>query len=127
MIKPDVYTNTGKIIDCIYKSGFIISNLKMGRMTPNIAGEFYQEHRGKGFYGDLVNFMTSDVVTGIEMVSDSAVDKWRKQIGPTDSQRAKVEDPNSIRALFGTDGRRNAVHGSDSGPSYKREMQLFFD
>lgn len=126
MIKPDAYTSTGKIIDAIYQNGFIISKLKMSRFHPSIAAEFYGEHKGKPFYGDLVNFMTSDVVTGMEMVSENAIERWRSLIGPTNSLVAKQNAPSSIRSIFGTDGTRNAVHGSDSGPSVKRETDFFF-
>ena len=58
--------------------------------------------------------MKSDVNVGMELVGDGSVDGWRQFIGPTNTQTALVEAPNSIRALFGTDGTKNAVHGSDS-------------
>lgn len=89
MIKPDNYTNTGKILDAIYQNGFVISKLKMGRFTPETAGQFYQEHRGKPFYNGLVDFMTSDVVSGLELVAENAVNGWRQFIGPTNSLTAK--------------------------------------
>jgi nucleoside-diphosphate kinase len=89
MIKPDAYTSTGKIIDQIFQSGFMISKLKMTRFTPESAGVFYGEHKGKGFYNDLVNFVTSDVVTGMELVAENAVERWRQTIGPTNTFNAK--------------------------------------
>ncbi len=89
MIKPDAYTSTGKIIDKIYQNGFMISKLKMTRFTPESAGQFYGEHKGKPFFNDLMNFVTSDVVTGIELVAENAVEKWRHTIGPTNSFNAK--------------------------------------
>lgn len=89
MIKPDAYTNTGKIIDAIYQNGFIISKLKMSKFTPGSAGEFYGDHKGKPFYNDLMGFITSDVVTGIELISENAVAKWRNLIGPTNALQAK--------------------------------------
>jgi nucleoside-diphosphate kinase len=126
MIKPDQYTNTGKIIDAIYQNGFVISKLKMGKFSGESAGAFYGEHKGKPFYNGLIEFMTSDVVTGMELVAENAVEGWRKLIGPTRTSVAKTQAPNSIRAIFGTDDTRNAVHGSDSGPSWKRETDFFF-
>jgi nucleoside-diphosphate kinase len=126
MIKPDVYTHTGKIIDALCSNGFVISKLKMTRMNKAVSGNFYQEHTGKPFFGDLQAFMESDVVTGMELINEGAVDKWRNLIGPTNSLEAKSTAPNSIRGVFGTDGTRNAVHGSDSGPSCKREVDIFF-
>lgn len=126
MIKPDAYAHTGKIIDAIQNNGFVISKLKMTRFNPTTAGVFYGEHKGKPFYNDLMNFVSSDVVTGMELVAENAIEKWRGLIGPTNSNQAKLNAPNTLRAVFGTDGTRNAVHGSDSGPSVKREEDFFF-
>jgi nucleoside-diphosphate kinase len=126
MIKPDAYTSTGKIIDAIYQNGFMISKLKMARFTPETAGTFYGEHRGKPFFNELMGFVTSDVVTGLELVAENAVEKWRHTIGPTKTLLARQNAPGTIRALFGTDDTKNAVHGSDSGPSWKRETDFFF-
>mmetsp|Transcript_18717 Transcript_18717/g.13550 ORF Transcript_18717/g.13550 Transcript_18717/m.13550 type:complete len:90 (-) Transcript_18717:598-867(-) len=89
MIKPDAYTSTGKILDAIYANGFIVSRLKMARFNSGTAGEFYGEHRGKPFFNDLMNFVTSDVVTGIELVNEGSIEKWRALIGPTNSLVAK--------------------------------------
>ena len=77
MIKPDAYTSTGKIIDAIYQSGFKISKLKMSRFNANTVGNFYGEHKGKPFYNGLSDFIQSDVVSGIELVAENAVEKWR--------------------------------------------------
>ena len=68
----------------------MISKLKMGRFTNESAGQFYAEHRGKPFYNGLMDFMTSDVVTGLELVAENAVEKWRQFIGPTKTSLAKV-------------------------------------
>ena len=62
----------------------------------------------------------------MELVADNAIDKWRETIGPTNTQKAKAEAPGSLRALFGTDGTKNAVHGSDSVGSVKREVDYWF-
>mmetsp|Transcript_187 Transcript_187/g.209 ORF Transcript_187/g.209 Transcript_187/m.209 type:complete len:99 (+) Transcript_187:484-780(+) len=70
--------------------------------------------------------MTSDVVVGMELVKDNAVSEWRAVIGPTNSHKAREEAPQSIRAYFGTDGQKNAVHGSDSQASMKREIEYWF-
>ena len=86
--------------------------------TPSHTDEFYAEHKGKPFFADLSSFMQSDVSTGMELVAENAIQKFRDLLGPRESATAKVEAPNSLRAMFGTDGRRNAAHGSDSGPNY---------
>lgn len=127
MIKPDSYMNIGKIIDMIYnEGGFSISKLKMTRFRMEEAAEFYQEHKGKSFYDNLINFMTSDYIVGMELVKKDAIKSWRDFIGPTNSQTAKQTAPNSIRAIFGTDGTKNAVHGSDSNSAVDREIGIVF-
>lgn len=125
IIKPDCYTQTGKIIDAIYQNGFTISKLKMSKFSrPQQTDEFYQEHKGKPFFADLSAFMQSDVVTGLELVGDNAVQNFRSLLGPTDSKSAPK---NTLRGIFGTDGMRNAVHASASASDFNRECSLFFN
>merc|ERR1711935_1198411 len=88
--------------------------------------QFYAEHVGKSFYGDLSSAMTSDVCIGMELVRENAVNAWREVIGPTNSGNAKKEAPRSIRAKFGVDGTLNAVHGADAPTSYQRECEFWF-
>ena len=70
--------------------------------------------------------MCTDVTIGMELVKDNAIDGFRAFLGPTNSEKAKQEAPNTIRAMFGTDGRRNAMHASDSRTSYKTESSFWF-
>lgn len=126
MIKPDAYLNIGKILSMIYQAGFKIHRMKMSRFNEDTAGVFYGEHKGKHFYPGLVDFVTSDVCVGMELVRHDAILAWRELLGPTNTQRAQEEAPDSIRALFGTDGTRNACHGSDSPASAARELGIFF-
>mmetsp|Transcript_32340 Transcript_32340/g.36680 ORF Transcript_32340/g.36680 Transcript_32340/m.36680 type:complete len:376 (+) Transcript_32340:42-1169(+) len=126
MIKPDVYTQMGKIIDAIYKNGFSIAQMKLIKMTMGDAREFYKEHEGRPFYDNLTQFMSSDYAVGLELVAEDAIQKWRSLIGPTNVETAKMQAPNSLRALFGSDGTRNACHGSDANQSAKRESDFFF-
>ena len=123
MIKPDAYKHIGKIISAIEREGFVISNIRMTRMRPEDAQQFYAEHqvsnftkfKGKSFYEGLISFMTSGRVLGLELIADDAIKRWRRLIGPTNCFKAREEAPNSLRALYGTDGTQNACHGSDSG------------
>lgn len=62
----------------------------------------------------------------MELVSDTAIQQWRDLIGPTNTQIAKSEAPDSLRALFGTDNTKNAVHGSDSKGSMQKEIDFWF-
>lgn len=127
MIKPDAYMNMGKIIDLVLNEGkFTISKLKMVKLRQEDAMEFYAEHKGKHFFNDLINFMTSDLVVGMELIAKDAVKVWREFIGPTNCETARNTSPRTIRALFGTDGTKNAVHGSDSLSSASRELNVIF-
>lgn len=126
MIKPDAKMHMGKIIAATENDGFRISNIKITRMTKQDAQEFYAEHYGKPFYETLTNFMSSGQIVGMEQVAEGAIKKWRSQIGPTNSNTAREQAPNSIRAKFGTDGTMNACHGSDAVASAKRELDFFF-
>jgi nucleoside-diphosphate kinase len=104
----------GKIIDAIQQEGFQINQLKMSKFTKETSEVFYGEHIGKPFFPNLQEFICSDVVIGMELIANNAIQKWRDFIGPTNTEKARSEAPNSLRALFGTDGTKNAVHGSDS-------------
>lgn len=70
--------------------------------------------------------MQSDVVTGMELMSENAITKFRAVMGPLDSVEAKQNEPNTLRAVFGTDSMRNAIHGSSTGAEFSKENELFF-
>jgi nucleoside-diphosphate kinase len=125
MLKPNAYLNFGKMIAATEKE-FTLANLKMFQFDEDSAGQFYGEHKGKGFYPTLINFMTSDFSVGMELLAPNVITKWRKFIGPTNSQKAREEAPTSLRALYGEDGTKNACHGSDAPSSAEREIGLVF-
>lgn len=104
MIKPNALPHIGNILQIIQDSGLSISNLKMTRLRRADAQAFYAEHQGKPFFDNLVNFMTSGAVVGMELVGQGAIRQWRTLLGPTNSLKAKEEAPNSIRGLYGKDG-----------------------
>lgn len=126
MIKPDAYGSIGKILARIESEGFRISNLRMTKFTLRDAEDFYAEHRGRSFFQDLTTTISSDFIVGLELVDMDSIKKWRTLIGPTNSQIARIEAPNSLRALYGTDGTKNACHGSDSVVTAKKELDFFF-
>jgi len=70
--------------------------------------------------------MQSDVVTGLELVCENAIENFRGLIGPTDSKEAKQQDQRTIRGIFGTDNMRNAIHGSQDSFSFHKEHNLYF-
>ena len=88
VIKPDVYMQTGKIIDEIYKNGFVISRMKMSRFNSATASRFLSI--GSVNTVDNQQFLTSDVSTGIEIVSSNAVKSWLSLIGPENAATAKA-------------------------------------
>ncbi|XP_052214540.1 nucleoside diphosphate kinase 7-like isoform X2 [Dreissena polymorpha] len=126
IIKPDAMSKVGQIIDAIFQCGFKVTQLKMCRLTRNEAFQFYQEHQGKTFFDNLINFMTSGPVVAFELMGVDAITKWREVIGPTDSAEARKTAPMSLRARFGKDNTQNACHGSDSVASAAREIEFFF-
>ncbi|KAM8977142.1 nucleoside diphosphate kinase homolog 7 [Pelodytes ibericus] len=128
MIKPDAVMKMGSVIDAIISTGFVIPKAKMVQLNRMEAIDFYSEHQSKSFFSDLINFMTSGPIVALEVIGDDAIASWRKLLGPTNSGIAKSESPKSIRARFGTDGTKNAAHGSDSIASAARlDLNRMFD
>ncbi|MCL4166893.1 UNVERIFIED_CONTAM: hypothetical protein GTU68_067027, partial [Idotea baltica] len=126
LIKPDSYLHIGKIVNAIEEEGFTLGNIKMVKLTQQQAEQFYADHKGKPYFGKLVEHMISDLTVGIELIGDECVNRWRNIIGPGDPQTAQIESPKSLRALLGTDMIKNAVHGSDSHSAAARELEFFF-
>lgn len=126
MIKPDAVNKMGDILQMINDANLILTKAKMTKLTWKQAADFYTEHQTKSFFNNLLQFMTSGPVVAMELMGDEAVSVWRRILGPTDSGVARKEAPPSLRAQFGTDGTRNAGHGSDSLASAARELEFFF-
>lgn len=126
MIKPDAVKHVGDIVDRIYEEGFVICQAKRLNLSRDYASKFYNEHEGKPFFEKLLGFVTSGPVIALELMGTNSVQGWREVLGPTDTAKAKVDAPNSIRANFGTDNTKNACHGSDSDESARREIEFFF-
>ncbi|MEN3033407.1 MAG: nucleoside-diphosphate kinase [Aquificaceae bacterium] len=128
IIKPDAFSlgATGKIIDRFISEGFSIRALKMLKLTKEQAESFYYVHRERGFFKELVEFMSSGFVVAMVLEGQNAIQRVRQIIGPTDSEEARKVAPNSIRALFGTDKGKNAIHASDSSASANFEISFIF-
>ncbi|KAJ3311050.1 thioredoxin domain-containing protein 6 [Boothiomyces sp. JEL0838] len=128
LIKPDAY-GTGKkdaIIEKITAGGFKIVKGAEVQFSLAQAQEFYKEHQGKPFFDELVNWMSGTPIYAMVLEKEGAIDAWRELAGPTNSVKARDIAPQSIRALYGTDGSQNAVHGSDSPASAEREIKVVF-
>ncbi|XP_073110072.1 probable nucleoside diphosphate kinase 5 [Elaeis guineensis] len=128
MIKPDGLSLNymDKIRKVILESGFDIIREMMVRLDAGNVTQFYAEHSKKSFFPNLVEYMTSGPVLIMVLEKPNAISDWRALIGPTDSRKAKVSHPNSIRAMCGLDSAKNCVHGSDSPQSAAREISFFF-
>uniref|UniRef100_A0A8W8L7M3 Nucleoside diphosphate kinase-like domain-containing protein n=1 Tax=Magallana gigas TaxID=29159 RepID=A0A8W8L7M3_MAGGI len=114
VIKPDAVGTKDEIIDRIHESGFRIAAQKETNLTRELAEEFYAEHKGKEYYDDLVEHMTSGPTYIMVLSREDAVQGWRQVIGPTDPEKAKEENPDSLRAAYGKNILQNAVHGSST-------------
>jgi nucleoside-diphosphate kinase len=125
MLKPDAVTNnyTGAILDHIIKGGFKIIAMKYTRLSPETAGQFYDIHKERPFYKDLVNYMSSGPIVAVILEKDNAVESFRKLIGATDPAKA---EKGTIRNLYAKSIEANAVHGSDSDENAAIEGSFFF-
>lgn len=125
MIKPDAVQalHTGKIIDEIEHNKFEIVRLQKVIVDKELAELFYDEHKERPFFSELVEFVTSDPVVILALHKDNAIASWRELIGATDPAKAA---PGTIRNSYGTNVGKNAVHGSADSASAVRELELFF-
>lgn len=125
IIKPNAIRTgkTGPILSVINEGGFEISAIKMVQLTLQQAESFYEVHRGKSFFNDLVEFMTSGPVVVMILRRENAVEEFRRLIGPTDPDKA---EPGTIRKTFAVSVKMNAIHGSDSDENAVREANFFF-
>ncbi|KAI8075021.1 nucleoside diphosphate kinase, partial [Gongronella butleri] len=128
LIKPDAMQQGHQqaIVDRIEKEGFNVVRQQQFQFTRAQAEQFYREHEHRPFYASLTEWMASAPVYAMVLEKDNAVQAWRTLMGPTDANKARDIDPTSIRALYGTDGSQNAVHGSDCVTSAERETAIVF-
>ena len=124
MIKPDAVRKkvVGKIITMV-EYDFHIVDMKMKRFSRKEAERFYEVHREKDFFEELVEFITSGPTVGLLLEGENAVERVRKLVGSTDPKEA---EPGTVRFLYGSSIRENAVHASDSLASAQREIAIFF-
>ncbi len=125
IIKPDAVSKgvIGKIIDRFESNGLRIVAMKKIQLDDEKAGGFYAEHKERPFFGDLVSFMTSGPVVVMVLEGEDAIAKNRNLMGATNPKEAEA---GTIRADFAESIDANAVHGSDSEESAKREIKYFF-
>ena len=125
MIKPDATSKgyTGAILDQIIKAGFSVKAMKWIHLSPAQAGQFYEVHKERPFYGELVEFMSSGPIVAAILEKDNAVADFRTLIGATNPAQA---EEGTIRKKFAASIGENAVHGSDSDENAAIEGNFFF-
>ncbi|MEX2116428.1 MAG: nucleoside-diphosphate kinase [Bacteroidota bacterium] len=125
ILKPDCVRKNlqGEVLAKIQKAGFKVLGLKMIRLTSETAGAFYAVHKGRPFYAELVEFMSSGKCVPIALEKTNAVADFRKLIGATDPKEA---EEGTIRKLFADSKGENIVHGSDSVENGRIEVGFFF-
>jgi nucleoside-diphosphate kinase len=125
IIKPDAVERrlAGKILARIEEAGFTDRAMRMQHLTKKEAEGFYAVHRGRPFFAELTDFMSSGPCIVMALESADAIKKWRDTMGPTDPAKA---DPGTLRRDFGESIGRNATHGSDAADTAAFELGYFF-
>ncbi|SMC09069.1 nucleoside-diphosphate kinase [Nitratiruptor tergarcus] len=125
IIKPDAVAKNviGKIIDRFETNGLRIAAMKKIKLTKEDAAKFYEVHKERPFFNDLVEYMTSGPVVVMVLEGENAVAKNRELMGATNPKEAA---PGTIRADFAESIEANAVHGSDSLENAQKEIAFFF-
>ena len=125
MIKPDATAKgyTGAILDQMIQAGFSVKAMKWTKLTPSQAGQFYEIHKERPFYQELVDFMSSGPIVAAILEKENAVADFRKLIGATNPAQA---EEGTIRKKFAASVGENAVHGSDSDENAAIEGNFFF-
>ena len=125
LVKPDAVSTgkTGKIVAHLQDAGFTLRATRLVRLTREQAGAFYEVHRERPFYADLVTFMTSGPCLPMALERADAVATLRTVIGATDPAEAAA---GTVRKLYAESKGRNAIHASDSDDNAAREVAFFF-
>jgi nucleoside-diphosphate kinase len=111
------------ILSKIHEGGFKLIAMRYTQLTRNQAQDFYAVHKGKAFYDDLCEFMSSGPIIVLILEKENAVEDYRKLIGATNPDKASE---NTVRSLYGSSIQENAVHGSDSDKNAEIEGSFFF-
>jgi nucleoside-diphosphate kinase len=125
MIKPEAVANgdSGKIINMIIEAGFKVKAMKLTTLSKERAGEFYEVHNERPFYGELVDYMSGGPVVAMILEKENAMADFRTLIGSTDPADAAE---GTIRKAYAKSKAENAVHGSDSDENAEIESNFHF-
>ena len=125
LVKPDGVGRglIGKVLSAIEEEGLKIAELAMLTLDRERAQRFYGVHKEKGFFGDLIEFITSGPIVALVVEGDDVIPRVREIMGATNPKEAR---PGTIRARFGESIQRNVVHGSDSESCFEYEYEVIF-
>ena len=125
IIKPDAVERrlAGKILARIEEAGFTVRAMRLQQLTKQEAEGFYAVHRGRPFFPELTDFMSSGPCIVMALEAPDAIKKWRDTMGPTDPAKAEA---GTLRRDFGESIGRNATHGSDAPDTAAFELGYFF-
>ncbi len=125
ILKPDCVEKNlvGKVISHIQEAGFKVLGMKMVRLNKDSASGFYEIHKERPFFNDLLTYMTSGPCVPIALEKENAVEDFRKLIGATNPADA---EEGTIRKMYAENIERNIVHGSDSDENAAKEISHFF-
>ncbi|OAE26870.1 hypothetical protein AXG93_4360s1240 [Marchantia polymorpha subsp. ruderalis] len=129
IIKPDALEAGYKkeILHVLKKYKFVILNSGRIKLTRLRAEEFYDDHtKNAPYYEPMIQYMMRRPIFVMALARDNCVRAFRNLMGPKDATKARRTHPQSLRAMFGKDGRFNAIHGSDSAERARREIKFFF-
>ena len=125
MIKPEAVEagNSGAILKIIESAGFRIVAMKKTKLSTDLASTFYEVHKEKPFFKELIDYMSSGPIIATILEKDNAVTEFRKLIGATNPNDA---EEGTIRAIFAESLSKNAIHGSDSDENAQLESDFHF-
>jgi nucleoside-diphosphate kinase len=125
LVKPDGVGRglCGEIVGRFERRGYVLRGARLIRITKAVARQHYAEHKGKPFFAELVDFITSGPVLALAVAGEDAIAGVRTMMGATNP---KDSAPGTIRGDYATLLGENIVHGSDSRASARRELKLFF-
>jgi nucleoside-diphosphate kinase len=125
LVKPDGVRRAlcGEVLARFERRGYELRGARLLKIPKGMAREHYAEHKGKPFFGELVDFITSGPVLAVAVRGENAIAAVRTMMGATNPADSA---PGTIRGDFATLLSENVVHGSDSTTSARRELKLFF-
>ncbi|XP_078234852.1 thioredoxin domain-containing protein 3 [Pogona vitticeps] len=127
VIKPSALEeHKDEIINKVKDAGFIISEMKETQLTLEMAAEFYKNQEGKPFYNQLVDYMSNGPSMVMILTKENAVEEWRQLMGPSDPEKAREINPDSLRAKFAKDILHNAVHGASNEEHAAKNIKFVF-